>query len=131
MGDNSIKLVVIKRPSFRRAKQIGQCGDNLQRSGVADPIIDALPHSACGNDFLLAHDGQMLRQCRLAEANTQFELTDAKLSFGELAKDHEPPLVRKHAQQSGGAGGALSETREIDVSKINKVSYILIVSNLY
>src|SRR3546814_10381810 len=53
MGDNSIKLVVIKRPSFRRAKQIGQCGDHLQRSGVADPIIDALPHSACGNDFLL------------------------------------------------------------------------------
>src|SRR3546814_5654484 len=73
--------------------------DLLQRSGVADPIIDALPHSACGNDFLLAHDGQMLRQCRLAEANTQLELTDAKLSFGELAKDHEPPLVRKHAQQ--------------------------------
>src|SRR3546814_13713187 len=65
MGDNSIKLVVIKRPSFRRAKQIGQCGGHLQRSGVADPIIDALPHSACGNDFLLAHDGQMLRQCRL------------------------------------------------------------------
>src|SRR3546814_17453848 len=58
MGDNSIKLVVIKRPSFRRAKQIGQCGDHLQRSGVADPIIDALPHSACGNDILLAHDGR-------------------------------------------------------------------------
>lgn len=80
--------------------------------------MDRLAIAPGGDDTLFAQQREMLRQGRLRQADARLELADRQFPIGQLAQDHQPPLVAEQAEQTGGATGAILEQSEIEFGKI-------------
>ena len=82
---------------------------------IGDAVPERLGVAAEGNDALLAHAREMLRQRRLRQADVVGERADRRLArFHQLAEDEQPAVVGEGAQQVGDLAGLGFECARID-----------------
>src|SRR5581483_1167567 len=95
-------------------------GEQLLDARIGDPVPERLRLAAEGDDVLLAHLGEVLGQGRLGDSNRLGERGDIGLApLDELAKNHQPPLVGKRAQQFGHPGGLTLEALKVKRCRVH------------
>ena len=68
-----------------------------------------------GDEALLAHLGEVLRQCGLRKADCLRQRPHVRFApFHQLAEDHQPALVAERAQHARGLRGVSLEGREVE-----------------
>src|SRR5262249_29514511 len=69
---------------------------------VGDAVVDRLAIATERDQPVLAEEGKVLRESRLAQADRAGQLADRRFACrGELAQDEKPPLVGKQLEQAG------------------------------
>src|SRR5262245_61745671 len=84
------------------AKQPVQRGEELLDARIRDAVPERLTFAPEGDEALLAHPCEVLRQGRLRQTHGFGEGVHVALApFDELAQDHQPALVGERAQNLG------------------------------
>ena len=97
---------------------------------IGDAVPERLGFAAEGNDPLLAHAREMLRQRRLGQADFVGERADRRLArFHQLAKDEQPAVVGEGREDVGHLGGVCLEGREIGWCFGHFVSFLSGIAN--
>ena len=76
--------------------------EHAQDLGIGNPIAQHLPLAAIGDEALLAQLGEVLRQRRLADADTLDECADRQFARGgKMAHYEEAGPVGERSEQPG------------------------------
>mgnify|MGYP006876304361 CR=1 FL=1 len=99
------------------------------------PVRDSVPNrvgiSSKRDDSLVAHFRKMLRQRGLANADCIDEGTHGRFAvFDQLAKNHQPTLIRERAENARHFHGAFLKVREIQHSRHFVTCIALVIANL-
>src|SRR6187397_1232954 len=81
---------------------------------IVERVIDAAPFAAPAHDPLGAHQPELVRDRRLADADTLRYVADAELGFGDQrVNDAKPGRIAEHAEGFGEGfdGLGVSENR--------------------
>jgi len=73
-----------------------------QRIVTGQAVIDVFAFAARVHQALLAQHTQLLRQCRLADAQIQFQFTDAELTLPHAAQQHQAIGMGQRLEQRTG-----------------------------
>ncbi|MCP1863804.1 hypothetical protein J2R73_008808 [Bradyrhizobium japonicum] len=82
---------------------------------IGDAVPECLAFAPKGDEALLAHPCEMLRQCRLRQTHGFRERIHVALAaFDELAQDHQSTLVGERAQNAGNFNRLLFKSLQIE-----------------
>ena len=97
------------------AEQLVEGGEELLDARIGDAVPDRLALAPEGDDALLPHLGEMLRQGRLGQPHGLGQRGHVGLApLDQLAQDHQPPLVGERPQDVRDLGRLLLKGLEVE-----------------